>query len=178
MAATNNENEKLPAPHDQGDLSEHEGQIEEQKDISTWLEQYHNLIDDYVFVPNNNPNHLYINYNIVGKQLTKELIMSHLHDIYEANNRKGIKLYVQPQLGFFLYNSIGNKIEKYFYNSSNTSIFPTYRLLSYRTFKKLENYVSTLYVKDFPSQMKQVAMERSTLGFTLITNIVYSVIIV
>lgn len=142
------------------------------------FERYWSLIQDNVHASTKNPKHVYINFNMIGQKLTTQLIMKHLEEILTTYDKMSSKLYVMPQLGFFLYNTSGNSIEKYFYASANTSIFTTYRLLSPKTMTKLEKYVQSLAVKDFPYWAKQNAMERSAVGITLIANITYNLLIV
>lgn len=144
----------------------------------TIIDEKWGLIKDYVYVTKTNEKHIYVNFNIIGQKLSTEIIIGHLKEILAEYSAIGQKLYIQPRLGFLLFSHESGKAEKYFYPSSNTAIFPYYRLLSQKTMKRMKEYVDGLYEKDFPFYMKQNAAERSSLGFTLITNINYSLVIV
>ena len=143
-----------------------------------WVDHYMPIIQHHIYTAKTNPRHHYINFSILGRTLSTEVIMYHLEQILSAYSKLGHLLFVQPQLGFFLYNHSKNGIDKYFYASANTAIFRNYRLLSVKTLKRIENYVKSLAVKDFPYALKSLANERSNVGFTLVTNVVYSLIVV
>lgn len=151
---------------------------EQQQDEGWWLTQYMEIIHDHTYTAATNSRHHYINFQILGQTLSTELIMGHLEQILSKYSKAGVKLYVQPQLGFFLYNQSKQEITKYFYASANTGLFKNYRTLSFASIKRMENYIRSLSIKDFPFEVKSNAKEKSGVGFTLITNIVYSLLVV
>ena len=77
------------------------------------IDRYMPLIEDHVYAPGKS--NVYINYNIIGKKLTNELIMNQLQEILKMYSKIGNRLYVNPQLGFFLYNNSSTDIEKYYH---------------------------------------------------------------
>lgn len=167
-----------PPPEDTGDDDDLTEPVEGGEEEGWWIDRYMPLIENQVYTSKTKSHSIYINYNLMGLSLTSELVMYHLQEILLNYSKVGNQLYVNPQLGFFLYNNSGTKIEKYYHHSSNTSIFGVYRVLSKKTFSKLEKYVKKLGLKDFPFTLKMNANERSKSGFTLISNIVYCLIVI
>ena len=160
---------------DDDEIDQQEQQEEEGE--SSMIRRYWALIKDHTFVTKTNPNHIYVNFNLLDQELNTVTVMEHLRTILKIYSNPKTQIYVNPQLGFILYNQTGNEIVKYFYASANTALFPDYRLLSTSTLKQLESNVQKLYLLNWPFHAKMEGAEKSDLGFTLITNICYSVII-
>ena len=152
-------------------------QQEQQEEESSMIMRHWALIKDHTFVAKTNPNHIYVNFNLLDQELNTVTVMEHLRTILKIYSNPKTQIYVNPQLGFILYNQTGNEIVKYFYASANTALFPDYRLLSTSTLKQLESNVQKLYLLNWPFHAKMEGAEKSDLGFTFITNICYSVII-
>ena len=167
------EDPSTPEPSDQ----ESEGEEEEEEKEPGWFDRFMPLIENHTYVAKTNANHIYVNFNAIGQILTTKLIMGHLREILSAYSKIDQAIYVQPQIGFFLYDTEGKRIKKRFYESSNTAIFPYYRLLSHKNLSNLEKFVKSLAVKNFPFRVKINAEENSILGVTLISNIMYSVLL-
>lgn len=141
------------------------------------IKRYWVLIKNQISSTKTNPNHQYVNFNLLGKELTTELVMGHLRWILAHYSNSKNQIYVNPQLAFFLYDQSGHRIIKYWYASANSALFTKYRLLSVETLQKLESDLDNLYLLNWPFQAKLQARDKSNLGFTLLTNISYSTII-